>query len=181
MYVDYHLAWDKSTANPWIRFVLRRHFGPFPFRFRSRRENHPGVWSAQQFPWKFRTNLSNRWVGSSLLVFQCCYWWMDVDQWYIFCIVGSGPLGASVPALGLSNKPVYQVEALPIKESQSGADQYSENYFVPTRCDGKNGFFLLSFVGAFVPYFALWHGERGNWTILLVTSYLCFWKPSSNY
>ena len=57
-------------------------------------------------------------------------------------VLEKAPQGASVPALGLSNKPVYQVEdqnkdKTAAAVSKTGvSDQYVENYFTPTLLDG---------------------------------------------
>ena len=61
----------------------------------------------------------------------------------------NGPEGAAVPALGLSNKPVYQVDsdAENIKRIAAfKSDQYSESYFVSSELDGTNQYFLLNSV-----------------------------------
>lgn len=48
------------------------------------------------------------------------------------------PQGAAVPALGLSNKPIYQVEDQKLSQTAtSKSDLYAENYFTPTLMDGK--------------------------------------------
>jgi len=48
----------------------------------------------------------------------------------------SGPQGASVPALGLSNKPVYEVDEQNKKmENKSQSDLYAENSFSPTHLE----------------------------------------------
>lgn len=52
-------------------------------------------------------------------------------------LVENSPQGAAVPALGLSNKPVYHVEEQKETKDTSRSDQYSENYFVATHLDGK--------------------------------------------
>jgi len=53
--------------------------------------------------------------------------------------VESGPQGASVPALGLSNKPVYNVEAQSqTTENKSKSDLYAENLFSPAHLTGNN-------------------------------------------
>lgn len=59
--------------------------------------------------------------------------------------MASGPQGASVPALGLSNKPVYDVEAQKEKvENKSQSDLYAENLFSPTYLTGNFPFLHFS-------------------------------------
>ena len=56
----------------------------------------------------------------------------------------SAPEGAAVPALGLSNKPVYQVvERQKETKLASGSDLYAENYFTPSHLDGIGSLFFL--------------------------------------
>ncbi|KAL9699738.1 hypothetical protein quinque_003179 [Culex quinquefasciatus] len=47
-------------------------------------------------------------------------------------ILKSTPQGASVPSLGLSNKPVFNVDAEPEPDKKHVKDMYPEHYFVPT-------------------------------------------------
>ncbi len=63
----------------------------------------------------------------------------------------SAPEGAAVPALGLSNKPVYQVvEHQKETKLASGSDLYAENYFTPSHLDGIVSLLLFFF---FLVYF----------------------------
>ena len=50
----------------------------------------------------------------------------------------SAPQGAAVPALGLSNKPVFQSseQQKEAAKANSGSDLYAENYFTPSHLDG---------------------------------------------
>ena len=49
------------------------------------------------------------------------------------------PQGAAVPALGLSNKPVYQTAESEVpKAPHSKSDLYAENHFTATHLIGKH-------------------------------------------
>uniref|UniRef100_A0A8D8IJ78 Elongator complex protein 2 n=1 Tax=Culex pipiens TaxID=7175 RepID=A0A8D8IJ78_CULPI len=50
-------------------------------------------------------------------------------------ILKTTPQGASVPSLGLSNKPVFNVDAEPEPDKKHVKDMYPEHYFVPTTMD----------------------------------------------
>lgn len=82
---------------------------------------------------------------------QTFFIWNDVVQ--------GAPQGAAVPALGLSNKPVYQTEEPKVpKVTHSKSDLYAENHFTPTllignhRLYAKNLILLLNyFICSYVP------------------------------
>ena len=112
-----------------------------PFRYASGAEEK--IIRVFEAPNTFRANL-NRICGTQLsgdrLIFLLI--WNDfANNLHIIFAVddGVGPEGAAVPALGLSNKPVYQnqlAESEQVKKSSSNSDQYTENYFTPTLFNG---------------------------------------------
>lgn len=58
---------------------------------------------------------------------------------FLLFAVQNAPQGAAVPALGLSNKPIYHVEEQ--KAPQGGtskSDLYAENHFTPTLLNGND-------------------------------------------
>jgi hypothetical protein len=58
-----------------------------------------------------------------------------LDWWYVSA--SALPKGASVPALGLSNKAVYEDQEMP-REERHIKDEYPEFYFTPVDLKGIN-------------------------------------------
>lgn len=59
-------------------------------------------------------------------------------------VVQGAPQGAAIPALGLSNKPIYQTDNPTVpKPTHSKSDLYAENHFTPTLLTGN---YLLSYL-----------------------------------
>ena len=71
-------------------------------------------------------------------------------------LVQGAPQGASVPALGLSNKPVYQTEEPKVpKITHSKSDLYAENHFTPTLLIGNHRLYAKNLILLLIHLFAL--------------------------